>query len=611
MTQEVNPMWNGDEFYTKTWVNGVTYGLGGELRTITVEGSTETRDYNERLQLTRQRLNGSDFLRYVFTDPQSPNSADRVNDGRIIRRENLVSGETVTYQYDELQRLASAEATKIENQKQTVVWGLSWDYDGFGNRWEQRVTKGTAPGNTVSFDLSTNRINSAGYGADANGNMTAMPGVWGLGYDFDNRLVSASTNGYREEYAYLPNNRRVWKRRTDLNTYAEVEHYYLYGAHGERIGTYAPILADDGFVLTMVSADVYFGGRPIMQNSKTITLRDRLGSVMARGGAYDSERHDYFPYGEERTPTIGDRNKYGTYHRDQTGLDYADQRYYNSTIGRFLSADPYEASGGASEPASWGRGVYVHGDPVNFLDPSGLDKCPAGSQNCIDVVDTEPGQKGPEVSGSGDGGGGALGGGDRGGSGGSTDRPPSPRLCGVDVTLTPTQSGILGPSSPFNAFSREQQVGFLNFTAAAQHAGVNLSGFQFASFNNLKDKQGLPDRMWLTGDATNIDTLESVLAAPGSGFTKNFGAKHPGILAQYRQDVSFGSLQIGIGSGQIEIDIDLFGGHMGPVEFGLHLIFELMGNALFDTYTDPYKVAEYLRSDRGINVGHGCGKKRR
>ncbi|MBZ2179502.1 MAG: hypothetical protein K7J47_17550, partial [Acidobacteria bacterium] len=70
-------------------------------------------------------------------------------------------------------------------------------------------------------------------------------------------------------------------------------------------------------------------------------------------------------------PSIGDRNKFGTYHRDQTGLDYADQRYYNSAIGRFLSADPYEASGGANEPASWGRGVYVHGDPVNFSDPTG------------------------------------------------------------------------------------------------------------------------------------------------------------------------------------------------------------------------------------------------
>ncbi|MFN9892916.1 MAG: RHS repeat-associated core domain-containing protein, partial [Acidobacteriota bacterium] len=74
----------------------------------------------------------------------------------------------------------------------------------------------------------------------------------------------------------------------------------------------------------------------------------------------------------ERTPSIGDRNKFGTYHRDQTGLDYADQRYYNSAIGRFLSADPYEASGGATEPANWGRGVDVHGDPVNFNDPLGL-----------------------------------------------------------------------------------------------------------------------------------------------------------------------------------------------------------------------------------------------
>ncbi|MCA2970045.1 MAG: hypothetical protein INH43_16135 [Acidobacteriaceae bacterium] len=188
--------------------------------------------------------------------------------------------------------------------------------------------------------------------------------------------------------------------------------------------------------------------------------------------------------------------------------------------------------------------------------------------------------------------------------------PPPPVLCGVEVHLDSVQAGILGQRR-LEAFSRQGQVAFLNFTAAAQHAGVNLSNFQFASFNNLKDKQGLPDRMWLTGSATEIRTLETFLAAPGSGFTKNFGASHERIQNQYRQDVSFGSLQIGIGSGRIEIDIDLFGGHMGPVEFGLHLIFELMGNALFDTYTDPYKVADILRSDRGINVGHGCGNKRR
>jgi RHS repeat-associated protein len=94
-------------------------------------------------------------------------------------------------------------------------------------------------------------------------------------------------------------------------------------------------------------------------------LQDRQGSVMARAGDSTAlERHDYFPYGEERTPSIGDRNKFGTYHRDQTGLDYADQRYYNSAIGRFLSADPLIDT--TRDAFS-----YAGSDPVNFIDPRG------------------------------------------------------------------------------------------------------------------------------------------------------------------------------------------------------------------------------------------------
>src|ERR1035441_2640056 len=54
-----------------------------------------------------------------------------------------------------------------------------------------------------------------------------------------------------------------------------------------------------------------------------------------------------------------------------TGLDYADQRYYASNFGRFMSADRYVASGGTSDPKSWNRYSYVEGDPVNFNDPGG------------------------------------------------------------------------------------------------------------------------------------------------------------------------------------------------------------------------------------------------
>ena len=56
----------------------------------------------------------------------------------------------------------------------------------------------------------------------------------------------------------------------------------------------------------------------------------------------------------------------------KTGLDYADQRWHGAGTGRFLTADPYQASGGPGEPGSWNRYGYVRGDPASRLDPDGL-----------------------------------------------------------------------------------------------------------------------------------------------------------------------------------------------------------------------------------------------
>ena len=235
---------------------------------------------------------------------------------------------------------------------------MSFGYDGFGNRTTQAVTKGSAPTSYLNYD-GNNRIVGSGFGYDANGNMTQMPGVTGtMTYDVANRLKTVAG----ETYTYGPDNRRVLKR-----TASGVESLTVWGIDGHRAG------------------ELWFAGRPLWADDGKMTFTDRLGSVRLRTYAANAptvtaERHGYYPYGEEQTATAGNRTKYGTYARDAaTGLDYADQRYYGSGVGRFLTSDPYQASGGASEPGSWNRYAYVGGAPVNFFDPTGeYRRCPTG-----------------------------------------------------------------------------------------------------------------------------------------------------------------------------------------------------------------------------------------
>ena len=115
--------------------------------------------------------------------------------------------------------------------------------------------------------------------------------------------------------------------------------------------------------------NVYFG-KKLIYNSTAAVVTDRLGSVVKIDSSTTTR---YFPYGDEPTATQQDRPKFATYYRDgSTALDYAQQRYYASTLARFTSPDPYMASGGPADPQSWNRYAYVQNDPVNANDPSGL-----------------------------------------------------------------------------------------------------------------------------------------------------------------------------------------------------------------------------------------------
>jgi len=74
-------------------------------------------------------------------------------------------------------------------------------------------------------------------------------------------------------------------------------------------------------------------------NSHVFWFRGLLGD-----GELLGSRGKYFPHGEDRTASPSppnDQVKFATYTRDSaTGLDYADQRYYTASLGRFLTQTP-------------------------------------------------------------------------------------------------------------------------------------------------------------------------------------------------------------------------------------------------------------------------------
>jgi RHS repeat-associated protein len=138
------------------------------------------------------------------------------------------------------------------------------------------------------------------------------------------------------------------------------------------LGTYVPNGSGSNAFIQESATYEYFAGVKRWQNrgQQAVTV-DRLGSVVRQG----TTNYSFFPYGE---PNTGSGTEYATYRRDATGLDYAVNRYYGNQWGRFMSPDPYLASGGPKNPGSWNRYSYVQGDPVNFGDPRGLDSISAG-----------------------------------------------------------------------------------------------------------------------------------------------------------------------------------------------------------------------------------------
>jgi RHS repeat-associated protein len=236
---------------------------------------------------------------------------------------------------------------------------------GLQSASQRDLSSGAARSTTIGTpaEPTTNRL--TGYGYDSNGNQIST----GYTYDAEDRIVFA--NAGTVEYFYDGQNKRIWQANYP-NGLLTSDTVTLFGADGKQVSTYSAQISQTTIGLGMQAERVYFAGKLVGQlntgGTVSAAVQDRLGSV-----------GKYYPYGEQRNvqqPT-NQTLDFATCTRDSaTGLDYADQRYYASTFGRFMTPDPYKANnGGSSDPsdsASWNRYSYTRADPVNRFDPRGF-----------------------------------------------------------------------------------------------------------------------------------------------------------------------------------------------------------------------------------------------
>ena len=131
----------------------------------------------------------------------------------------------------------------------------------------------------------------------------------------------------------------------------------------------------------------------MMQPDATTTYYqgDQLGSarMLTAAGGWPLSSNTFYPFGQEAALSSSvNHYKFTGKERDtESGLDYFGARYLSSSMGRFMSPDPFLNSGRPDNPQTWNRYSYGLNNPLRNTDPTGLYTCSGDKSQCSGVAD--------------------------------------------------------------------------------------------------------------------------------------------------------------------------------------------------------------------------------
>jgi len=314
--------------------------------------------------------------------------------GRITQ---FVSADgTSDYTYD-----ATSQLTAADHDYQTDE---AYTYDANGNRTMTGYTTGTNNRLTndgtysYTYDDEGNRITRT---HDTTGEVTEYE------WDHRNRLTKVTDKDEYEDvtqvvaYTYDVFNRRI-SRAVDTTSPFDladaVLERYVYDDNGMPPDPFALDTSNSNVVLDFLDPDGS-GSQPLTLNSRqlfgnavdqilaqedvTVTetsadrvlwpLVDNLATVrdLVKNDGTLGEHYEYDSYGQIVSgDTSVTRYLYTSREYDpDIGLQYNRARWYDTPTGRWISEDPLGFSAGDANPNR-----YVENSPVNYIDPTGLEK---------------------------------------------------------------------------------------------------------------------------------------------------------------------------------------------------------------------------------------------